>query len=151
VARPTPFAGGLEQGWNICELLCFLSLLAGFGKGTSVFAGSVPQVEECRWPKLESTEGSSGAKMSTRFWGRASKWRDGIEGVDPANGDAYVADGYGNDRVVVFDKQGRCYGNPDGSGRNAVGLAEVAKLPAEIRPKVWVPQRPGRLSAAHRL
>lgn len=26
--------------------------------------------------------------------------------VDPANGDVYIADGYGNRRVVVFDKQG---------------------------------------------
>jgi DNA-binding beta-propeller fold protein YncE len=27
--------------------------------------------------------------------------------VDPANGDIYIADGYGNHRVVVFDKNGR--------------------------------------------
>jgi DNA-binding beta-propeller fold protein YncE len=27
--------------------------------------------------------------------------------VDPANGDIYIADGYGNHRVVVFDKTGR--------------------------------------------
>jgi len=27
--------------------------------------------------------------------------------VDPSNGDVYVADGYGNHRVVVFDKDGR--------------------------------------------
>jgi DNA-binding beta-propeller fold protein YncE len=27
--------------------------------------------------------------------------------VDPANGDVYIADGYGNHRVVVFDKTGR--------------------------------------------
>jgi len=27
--------------------------------------------------------------------------------VDPANGDVYVADGYGNHRVAVFDKNGR--------------------------------------------
>jgi len=27
--------------------------------------------------------------------------------VDPANGDVYIADGYGNHRVVVFDKNGR--------------------------------------------
>jgi DNA-binding beta-propeller fold protein YncE len=27
--------------------------------------------------------------------------------VDPANGDIYVADGYGNRRVVVFDKEGK--------------------------------------------
>src|SRR5262245_43112173 len=27
--------------------------------------------------------------------------------VDPANGDVYIADGYGNPRVVVFDKTGR--------------------------------------------
>jgi len=27
-------------------------------------------------------------------------------GVDPANGDVYIADGYGNHRIVVFDKNG---------------------------------------------
>jgi len=27
--------------------------------------------------------------------------------VDPANGDVYIADGYGNHRVIVFDKAGR--------------------------------------------
>src|SRR5262249_59002840 len=27
--------------------------------------------------------------------------------VDPNNGDIYVADGYGNRRVVVFDREGR--------------------------------------------
>jgi hypothetical protein len=27
--------------------------------------------------------------------------------VDPSNGDVYIADGYGNHRVVVFDKKGR--------------------------------------------
>jgi DNA-binding beta-propeller fold protein YncE len=27
--------------------------------------------------------------------------------VDPANGDVYVADGYGNRRIVVFDREGR--------------------------------------------
>jgi len=27
--------------------------------------------------------------------------------VDPDNGDVYIADGYGNRRIVVFDKTGR--------------------------------------------
>jgi DNA-binding beta-propeller fold protein YncE len=27
--------------------------------------------------------------------------------IDPANGDAYVADGYGNSRIVVFDRDGK--------------------------------------------
>ena len=48
--------------------------------------------------------------------------------VDPTNGDIYIADGYGNHRVVVFDKMGnflRQWGSA-GTGPGSSGLAAVA-------------------------
>ncbi len=46
--------------------------------------------------------------------------------VDPENGDVYVADGYGNHRIVVFDKNGvylRQWGSP-GSGPGQYAVAD---------------------------
>ncbi len=46
--------------------------------------------------------------------------------VDPGNGDVYIADGYGNHRIVVFDKNGvylRQWGSP-GSGPGQFGVAD---------------------------
>ncbi len=46
--------------------------------------------------------------------------------VDPENGDVYIADGYGNHRVVVFDKKGnylRQWGSP-GSGPGQFTVAD---------------------------
>ena len=39
--------------------------------------------------------------------------------VDPANGDVYIADGYGNHRVVVFDKNGNYLRQMGGVGAGA--------------------------------
>ena len=38
--------------------------------------------------------------------------------VDPHNGDVYIADGYGNHRIVVFDRQGKYLRQWGGTGSN---------------------------------
>jgi len=45
--------------------------------------------------------------------------------VDPANGDVYIADGYGNHRVVVFDKNGNFLRQMGGTGTGAGQFAFV--------------------------
>ena len=45
--------------------------------------------------------------------------------VDPANGDVYIADGYGNRRVVVFDKDGKYLRQWGKQGTTADGEAGV--------------------------
>ena len=66
---------------------------------------------KCDWPNPPAptapfTCGNSGAdatanQSQTLLNEPANLW------VDPANGDVYIADGYGNHRVVVFDKTGK--------------------------------------------
>jgi DNA-binding beta-propeller fold protein YncE len=48
--------------------------------------------------------------------------------VDPANGDVYIADGYGNHRIVVFDKNGkylRQWGRQGTKDETAAGVGGV--------------------------
>ena len=69
---------------------------------------------ECDWPANGNRCGNSGADPSAN----QSKTRlnqPADIAVDPSNGDVYIADGYGNHRVVVFDKNGnwlRQWGSP---------------------------------------
>ena len=55
--------------------------------------------------KVDSVDG----KLKSRFLNAspASFYSPTLVAVDPANGDLYVSDGYGNKRVVVFDKTGK--------------------------------------------
>lgn len=60
----------------------------------------------CDWPAAGNTCGNSGADPN------ANKSHTLLNepadmAVDPSNGDVYIADGYGNHRVVVFDKTGK--------------------------------------------
>lgn len=51
--------------------------------------------------------------------------------VDPANGDVYVADGYGNSRVAVFDKNGkflRQWGHQGNAADAAAGVPDAFML-----------------------
>ena len=68
----------------------------------------------CDWPANGNQCGNSGgdptANQSTTLLNEPADMA-----VDPASGDVYVADGYGNHRVVVFDKDGsylRQWGSP---------------------------------------
>jgi hypothetical protein len=60
---------------------------------------------KCDWPANNNACGNSGADPT------ANKSHTLLNepadlAVDPGNGDIYIADGYGNHRVVVFDKNG---------------------------------------------
>ncbi len=60
---------------------------------------------ECDWPANGNRCGNSGADSNAN----QSKTRlnqPADIAVDPSNGDVYIADGYGNHRIVVFDKNG---------------------------------------------
>jgi hypothetical protein len=68
----------------------------------------------CDWPANGNQCGNSGgdptANQSTTLLNEPAD-----VAVDPASGDVYIADGYGNHRVVVFDKAGnylRQWGSP---------------------------------------
>jgi len=69
---------------------------------------------ECDWPANGNRCGNSGADSNAN----QSKTRlnqPADIAVDPSNGDVYIADGYGNHRIVVFDKNGkwlRQWGSP---------------------------------------
>jgi hypothetical protein len=57
----------------------------------------------------DHTCGSPGSNSSTRLLNQPANMA-----VDPTNGDVYIADGYGNHRIVVFDSKGtflRQWGN----------------------------------------
>src|SRR5262245_41920473 len=56
---------------------------------------------QCDSPTFACGEATSSNGSTTLLNGPANVT------VDPANGDIYIADGYGNHRVVVFDKNGR--------------------------------------------
>jgi NHL repeat len=60
----------------------------------------------CDWPangnKCGNSGGDPGANQSHTLLNEPANMT-----VDPSNGDVYVADGYGNHRVAVFDKNGK--------------------------------------------
>ena len=73
--------------------------------------------------------------------GKTSLSRPGGVAIDPQTGDVYVADGYGNNRVVVFDRAGtfkRQWGTP-GTGPNQFSLPHCVVL---NRGLVYVCDRP---------
>ncbi|HTP51848.1 MAG TPA: hypothetical protein VMK42_14230 [Anaeromyxobacteraceae bacterium] len=60
---------------------------------------------KCDWPANGDTCGNSGSDSSANMSHTLLNEPADIA-VDPSNGDVYIADGYGNHRVVVFDKNG---------------------------------------------
>jgi DNA-binding beta-propeller fold protein YncE len=83
----------------------------------------------CDWPANGNKCGNSGADV-TANQSHTLLNQPANMAVDPVNGDVYIADGYGNHRVVVFDKNGNYLrqwggvvtnnGNPE-PGRFAAG------------------------------
>jgi DNA-binding beta-propeller fold protein YncE len=59
----------------------------------------------CDFPAAGNTCGNSGADP-TANQSRTLLNQPADIAVDPANGDVYIADGYGNHRIVVFDQHG---------------------------------------------
>jgi NHL repeat-containing protein len=78
----------------------------------------------CDWPANNNACGNSGADPNANQ-SRTFLNQPADVAVDPTNGDTYIADGYGNHRVVVFDKNGtylRQWGSVgDGPGQFAAG------------------------------
>ena len=60
---------------------------------------------KCDWPAAGNTCGNSGADPAANQ-SKTLLNQPADMFVDPSNGDVYIADGYGNHRVVVFDKNG---------------------------------------------
>src|SRR6266705_1177224 len=59
----------------------------------------------CDWPANNNACGNSGSDP-TANQSKTLLNEPADIAVDPANGDVYIADGYGNHRIVVFDKSG---------------------------------------------
>lgn len=59
----------------------------------------------CDWPATGNTCGNSGSDPNANRSHTLLNEPADLT-VDPSNGDVYIADGYGNHRVVVFDKNG---------------------------------------------
>ena len=59
----------------------------------------------CDWPANGNKCGNSGADPTANKSHTLLNEPANVA-VDPANGDVYIADGYGNHRIVVFDKNG---------------------------------------------
>ncbi|HEX6439901.1 MAG TPA: 6-bladed beta-propeller [Candidatus Binatia bacterium] len=79
----------------------------------------------CDWPANNNACGNSGADPNANQ-SRTLLNQPSDVAVDPANGDIYIADGYGNHRVVVFDKNGtylRQWGSV-GDGPGQFGAAD---------------------------
>ena len=78
----------------------------------------------CDWPANGNACGNSGADP-TANQSKTLLNQPADMAVDPTNGDIYIADGYGNHRVVVFDSKGtylRQWGSVgDGPGQFAAG------------------------------
>ena len=78
----------------------------------------------CDWPANGNACGNSGADP-TANQSKTLLNQPADVAVDPTNGDIYIADGYGNHRVVVFDSKGtylRQWGSVgDGPGQFAAG------------------------------
>jgi DNA-binding beta-propeller fold protein YncE len=78
----------------------------------------------CDWPANNNACGNSGADPNANQ-SRTLLNQPADIAVDPTNGDIYIADGYGNHRVVVFDSKGmylRQWGSVgDGPGQFAAG------------------------------
>jgi hypothetical protein len=78
----------------------------------------------CDWPANGNACGNSGSDP-TANQSKTLLNQPADVAVDPTNGDIYIADGYGNHRVVVFDKSGiylRQWGSVgDGPGQFAAG------------------------------
>jgi NHL repeat-containing protein len=78
----------------------------------------------CDWPANGNTCGNSGADP-TANQSKTLLNQPADVAVDPTNGDIYIADGYGNHRVVVFDSKGvylRQWGSVgDGPGQFGAG------------------------------
>jgi len=78
----------------------------------------------CDWPANGNACGNSGSDP-TANQSKTLLNQPADVAVDPTNGDIYIADGYGNHRVVVFDSKGtylRQWGSVgDGPGQFAAG------------------------------
>ncbi len=80
---------------------------------------------KCDWPANNNACGNSGNDSNANKSHTLLNEPADIA-VDPENGDVYIADGYGNHRIVVFDKNGvylRQWGSP-GSGPGQFGAAD---------------------------
>jgi DNA-binding beta-propeller fold protein YncE len=76
--------------------------------------------------KLDTSDGTvTGAPMNSSH---TSMNKPASIAIDPSNGDVYVADGYGNRRIVVFDREGhflRQWGRQGTTAENEAGMGGV--------------------------
>ena len=75
---------------------------------------------------VDSSDGTlTGASMNSSH---SSMFNPADEAIDPSNGDIYVADGYGNRRIVVFDREGhflRQWGQQGTKAQSDAGVGSV--------------------------
>jgi DNA-binding beta-propeller fold protein YncE len=75
---------------------------------------------------VDTSDGTlTGASMNSSH---SSMFNPADEAIDPSNGDIYVADGYGNRRIVVFDREGhflRQWGQQGTKAQSDAGVGGV--------------------------